>query len=164
MECPRPEAGFDYLAARLPALPPTVMRAAAGAGLLAGIVTIAWRHPWIGGGLLLVGFLADGLALALLRRVETSARPLLPFGLLAAPFGFALTDPAWALAAMFLMFALSVHLLLCGVPLNRVRLIHWLAAAGLLLACVLPDRFSIIAYLVGIACFASAGQGLGATS
>jgi hypothetical protein len=58
---------------------------------------------------------------------------------------------------MFLMFSLSV---LAWFAPRRVWLIHWLAAVGLLLACLLPDRFSLLAYLLGIACFAKAGQGI----
>lgn len=73
-----------------------------------------------------------------------------------ALFGFALAVPARALAAMFLMFALSVFTLLSG---PRIRLIHWLAAVGLVLACLLPNHFSLFAYIIGITCFMKVGQG-----
>lgn len=148
---------FDRLALRLPVLPGWAAGAAASAALLGGTGAIAFHHPWIGAALLLAGFAADGMGQALARRDGRTAMPLLPMGLMLALFGFALADPARALAAMFLMFALSVLALLPG---PRIRLIHWLAAAGLLAACFLPDRFSLLTYIIGIACFVKAGQGL----
>lgn len=154
---PRPEILFDRLAPRLPVLPDWAAGAVAGAALLAGTGAIAFHHAWTGAGLLLAGFAADGVGQALARRGTRAATPMLPFGLMLVLFGFALADPARALAAMFLMFALSVLTLLSG---PHIRLIHWLAAAGLLVACFLPDRFSLLAYIIGITCFAKAGQGL----
>jgi hypothetical protein len=148
---------FDRLALRLPSLPVWAAGTVAGAALLAGTAAIAFHHAWVGAGLLLAGFAADGVGQALARRDDCIALPLLPLGLMLALFGFALADPARALAAMFLMFALSILTLLSG---PRVRLIHWLAAAGLLAACFLPDRFSLLVYIIGIACFVKAGQGL----
>jgi hypothetical protein len=129
----------------------------AGLGQLVGTGAVAWRHSWIGGGLLLVGFLADGIAQAEVRRTAARVPALLPPGLLVVLFGFALAVPERALAAMFLMFSLS---LLVWFGPRRVRLIHWLVALGLLLACVLPYYFSLLAYVLGIACFAKAGQGI----
>jgi hypothetical protein len=157
----RPEILFDRLALRLPGLPVWATRAAAGVSLLGGTGAIAFHHAWIGAGLLLAGFVADGLGQALARRDGRTTMPLLPPGLMLAPFGFALADPARALAAMFLMSSLSLLGMLCG---PRIRLVHWLAAAGLLIACFLPDRFSLLAYIIGIACFVKAGQGLSARS
>jgi hypothetical protein len=156
MNFPMPEPVFDRLAPRLPPVPPQGWTMLAGLGLLAGTAAVAWRHPWIGGGLLLVGFLADGVAQAAARRTGAVAPALLPPGLLLVPFGFALAAPERALAAMFLTFALSI--LLWFGP-RRVRLIHWLVALGLLLAYLLPSYFSLLSYLLGIACFAKAGQG-----
>ena len=149
-----PETLFDRLAPRL-ALAPRGWAAAAGVGLLAGTAALAGHHPWIGGVLLLAGFLADGLAQAAARAAGQAVTALLPLGLLLAPFGFALAEPSRALAAMFLLFALGV---LMWVSERRVRLIHWLVALGLLLACLLPNHFSLLAYLLGIACFVKAGQ------
>jgi hypothetical protein len=161
MSFPRPETLFDRLAGRLPSLPDRAWPVLAGVGLLAGTAAVALHHSWIGGGLLLVGFLADGLGQAIARRTGRLIVAVVPLGLLLPPFGFALVDPARALAAMFLMFALCVFTLLSG---PRMRLVHWLVAVGFLLACLLPDRFSLLAYIVGIACFAKAGQGVAAPS
>jgi len=155
MVFPRPEPLFDRLAQRLPPL--RVWAAVAGTALLGGTAAIAFHHAWAGAVLLLAGFAADGMEQALARRDGRAAMPLLPFGLMLALFGFALADPARALAAMFLMFSLSVFTLLSG---PRIRLIHWLAAAGLVAACFLSDHFSLLAYIIGIACFVKAGQGL----
>jgi hypothetical protein len=157
MNFPMPEPLFDRLAPRLPPVPPLGWTMLAGLGLLVGTGAVAWRQPWIGGGLLLVGFLADGIAQAEARRTAAGVPALLPPGLLLVPFGFALAAPERALAAMFLMFALSI---LAWLGPRRVRLIHWLVALGLLLACFLPDYFSLLSYVVGIACFAKAGQGI----
>jgi hypothetical protein len=62
---------------------------------------------------------------------------------------------------MFLLLGLSVFTsqrALAG--RTGIRWLHGLAGIALVIACLLPDRFSILAYLVGIACFVSAGQGL----
>jgi hypothetical protein len=74
--------------------------------------------------------------------------------------------PAWLLpgvagggllAAMFLMFALTK---LAALGLGHVSLVTWLAATGLLLAALFPDRFSLLAYVIGVIAFVSAGQGV----
>jgi hypothetical protein len=161
MRFPRPESLFDRLAARLPLLPDRLWPVLAGAGLLAGTAVLALHHPWIGGGLLLIGFASDGLGQAMARRTGQAVIAALPLGLLLPPFGFALCDPTRALAAMFLMFALCVFTAMSG---PRVRLVHWLVALGFLLACLLPDRFSLFAYILGIACFVKAGQDVVARS
>lgn len=157
MVFPRPEILFDRLALRLPRLPVWAPGVVAGAALSGGAAAIAFHHSWVGAGLLLAGFAADGLGQALARQDNRAAIPLLPVGLMLALFGFALADPARALDAMFLMFSLSAFKLLSG---PRIRLIHWLAAAGLLTACFLPDRFSVLSYIIGIALFLKTGQGL----
>ena len=155
MNFPMPGPLFDRLAACLPPAPPWGWTALAGVALLAGTGAVAWQHPWIGGGLLLGGFLADGVGQAMARRTAAAVPPLVLPGLLLAPFGFALAQPERALAAMFLLFALGILGWAAG---QRVRLIHWLIAVGLLVACLLPDRFSLLAYVLGIACFVKAGQ------
>ena len=155
MKFPMPEPLFDRLAARLPAAPAWGWACLAGVALLAGTGALAWQYPRIGGGLLLLGFLADGVGQARARRATVAARSLMLPGLLLAPFGFALGQPERALAAMFLVFSLGILGWAGG---QRVRLIHWLIAVDLLIACLLPDRFSLLAYLVGLACFVKAGQ------
>jgi hypothetical protein len=152
MAFPTPDALFAPLAARierrLPPHPAWLLPAAAGTGLGAAAVALALHHHWVGAGLLLAGLLAAGL--------ET-AGPTLSLGLLALPFGFGLADPSRALAAMFLMFALTVLAVLRN---GHVSLVTWLVAAVLLAAAIFPNHFSLLAYLLGITCFVSAGQGV----
>lgn len=155
MQFPMPEPLFDRLVPHLPEVSARGWTGLATMALLAGTGAIAWQHPWIGGGLLLMGFLADGTGQAISRRTGATVPALLVPGLLLVPFGFALAQPERALAAMFLMLSLGIMAWIGGKP---VRLIHWLMAAGLLVACLLPDHFSLLAYLLGIACFVKAGQ------
>ncbi|HEY0266382.1 MAG TPA: hypothetical protein VGC16_06495 [Rhizomicrobium sp.] len=145
-----PDAQFTRLTARLPPYPAWLPRVAAGVLLAASAGAIAVHHPWVGGALLAMALLAAGLG---------QANRSLSLGLLALPFGFALDDPARALAAMFLIFALAVFLVLRGERPN-VSPVIWGAAAVLLLACILPDRFSLLSYLIGVTCFVAAGQGV----
>jgi hypothetical protein len=143
------DAQFIRLARRLPARLLPLLPAVAGLALAGSAGAIAWHHPWIGGGLLLVGMAAAGLGQAV--RVLT-------LGLLALPFGFTLDDPARALAAMFLTFAMAVFAVLGDRP--NVSAVTWAVAAVLLAACILPNDFSLLAYLIGITCFVAAGQGV----
>jgi hypothetical protein len=147
MAFPTPEALLAPLAARLPPHPAWLLPALAGAGLAGAAGAIAFHYSWIGAGLLLAGLAAAGLA---------AAQRVLTLGLLALPFGFALADASQALAAMFAMFALTV---LTVLERGYVSVVTWLAAGVFLLACIFPDRFSLLSYLVGIAAFVAAGQG-----
>jgi len=157
MPIPSPDHLFDRLAPRLPAAPVWVWRAGAGLGLLVAAGTIALGLFWAGGILLLVAVLAAGVGDALARRTGLVALPVLPLGLLLIPFGFAIAAPERALAAMFLMLALSV---LAVLGRGYVSLVTWLVAAGFLAACVFPNYFSLLAYIIGVIVFIAAGQGV----
>lgn len=157
MSFPTPDRLFDWLAPRLPEIPAWGWRTMGGGGLLAASASIALHHPWLGAGLLLVSAIAAGAGEALARREGKPALPILPLGLLAVLFGFGLAEPARALAAMFLMFALTVLLLLGGAG---VAAVIWLSVAAFLLACLLPSSFSLLAYIIGILAFIAAGQGI----
>ncbi len=140
-------APFAPLTARLPAAAIPVL---AGAGLalwLAAGFAIARGHLWIGAGLGLAGLVLDGVA---------GAARMPPLALFLPAFGFALFDPARALAAMFLVTALAV-LVSEKRPVGIVKI-----AVGLLYiaACLFPNYFSLLAYLTGIVGFVLAGQGL----
>jgi hypothetical protein len=148
MAFPTPEALLAPLAARLPPHPARLLPGIAGAGFLAAAGAIAFHHPWIGAVLLLLALTAAGLGQVGL---------VLTLGVLALPFGFALADPPQALAAMFAMFALTVLTVLVR---GYVSLVTWLAAAAFLLACLFPDRFSLLAYAIGVTAFVAAGQGM----
>lgn len=151
MAFPTPDALFAPLAAgierRLPPHPAWLMPAVAGAGLVAAAAALALHHHWIGAGWLAAGLLAAGLANG----------PVLSLGLLALPFGFGLADPSRALAAMFLMLALTVLTVLRA---GHVSPVTWLIAVMLLAASLLPNHFSLLAYLAGLIAFVAAGQGV----
>jgi hypothetical protein len=147
MAFPTPEALMAPLAAKLPPHPAWLLPGVAGAGLLAASAAIAFHHSWVGAVLLLAGLAAAGLGQVGL---------VLSLGQLVLPFGFALADASRALAAMFAMFALTVLTVLAR---GYVSVVTWLAAAMFLLACLFPDHFSLLAYLIGITAFVAAGQG-----
>src|SRR5437016_843107 len=120
MAFPPPETLLAPLASRLPPHPAWLLPGSAGVCFLAAAGAVAFHHSWIGAGLLLPGLAAAALG---------QAGVVLRLGLLVLPFGFALADPSRALAAMFLMFALSVMTLLAK---GHVSVVTWLTAAGLL--------------------------------
>lgn len=141
---------------------------------LGAIAAIAFGHAIAGLGLLLASRLCDGLAGALARQEgETALGAFLDAALdlivlAGLPFAFALADPSRALAALFAMFGLAVS----GVARLAAELFaarrgiaarigtlteSSLIVLGFALACLLPDRFSIVAYLVGVLCFVVAG-------
>ena len=161
MTLPNPDQMFDRLGPHLPPrlleVPIWAWRTAAGTALLAATISIALHQPRLGGGLLLAGALAAGAGEALARQRRKLAVPILPLGLLALPFGFALAAPDRALAAMFLMFALSV---LTVLGRGHVAVVTWLVAAAFLIACIFPDHFSLLAYIIGVIAFIAAGQGV----
>ena len=144
---PIPQDQFAHLARRLPPRPAWLLPGLAVAGLAAGTAAIAFHQPWAGAALLLAGVLAAGLG---------QADMVLTLGLLAVPFGFGLANPAQALAAMFVTFALAVLTVLLK---GRVSIVHWAAATAFVLAAIFPDRFNLLAYIIGITAFVSAGQG-----
>jgi hypothetical protein len=157
MTLPNPDLLFDRLAPSLPEVPAWGWRTAAGTGLLAAAVAVALHHSWVGAGLLLAGALAAGAGEALARRGGQPVLPILPLGLQLIPFGFALAEPGRALAAMFLMLALSV---LTVLGRGHVSVVTWLVGAAFLAACIFPDHFSLLAYAVGVMLFIAAGQGV----
>ncbi len=157
MTIPNPDLLFDRLGRGLPEVPAWAWRAAAGGGLLGSAAAVALHHPRPGALLLLAGGLAAGAGEALARREGRPSVPVLPLGLLVIPFGFALAEPVRALAAMFVMFALTV---LTVLGRAHVSVVTWLTAAVFLAACIFPDRFSLLAYAIGVIAFIAAGQGI----
>jgi hypothetical protein len=116
---------------------------------LAAIPAIAWRHFWIA--LVLIA-IARMLAVLAGRSDPSEALDAVAFAGLA--FGFALADPAHAVAACFFVFG---YVAAIAVP-KRLALRETLVLAlAFALACLLPERFSLIAYLLGIAGFVLAG-------
>ena len=108
-----------------------------------------------GAALLLAGTTTAGAGEARARRDGKLGLPILPLGLLAIPFGFAMAAPDRALAVMFAMFALTVLTILGKA---HVSIVTWLTAAAFLAVCIFPDCFSIFTYTIGIIAFIFTGQ------
>ena len=80
-----------------------------------------------------------------------------PMAMLLPPFGFALAEPGRALAAMFLMLGFAVWAIAGQARPGWIILLSTLAYLAALL---LPHYFSPLAYLIGVAVFVFAGEGV----
>lgn len=150
---------------------------------LCAIPAIATHHYWLGLGLIVLNRICDALDGAIAR--QGAVKPLGQFldmtldliffaGL---PFAFALADPARGLAAAFFVFGIlasgvsSLAFTVVAeeqgasvtprgyIPLGYLaRLMEdgefFVAFA---IACVSPNVFSVVAYIVGVLCFMTAG-------
>jgi hypothetical protein len=128
---------------------------------LAAMPLIATGHGWIA-----LPVLLSGIVLAAIGRTNTSPRgeefsaSLDLIVLASVPFGFALADPARALAAAFLLFALiaaGAASLFANANRTLPVIDRALCVVALALACAFPLWFSLIAYALGIIGFAAAG-------
>ena len=121
-------------------------------GLLA-IPAIALGRFWIGFALVIAG-----RASALVGRPNAPelAATLAAIVLASLPFAFALADPSRALASCFALFGFVAF-----VSVRRVdALVELVCAVLFAVACAVPAWFSLIAYALGIACFAAVGATL----
>lgn len=109
----------------------------------------------MGGAALLLAGTTAGAGEARARRDGKLGLPILPLGLLAVPFGFAMAAPDRTLAAMFAMFALT-DLTILGKA--HVSIVTRLTAAAFLAARIFPYCFSIYTYTIGIIAFIFTGQ------
>ena len=128
---------------------------------LAAMPLVATGHDWIALPVLLLG-----LVLAAVGRTNADERSrslsatfdLIVFAGL--PYGFALADPSRALAAAFLLFAL-IALGAASLVTNASRTLsetdRVACIVAFAMACVFPLWFSLVAYALGIVCFAVAG-------
>jgi hypothetical protein len=107
-----------------------------------------------------------GLLFAALGRTTASARAralsatldLIVFA--GVPFGFALGDPARAVAASFALFgliALGAASLIARADRTLAETDRVACIVAFALACAFPLWFSLVAYVLGISCFAAAG-------
>jgi len=169
----------DYLArANVSAKLLTVAGFVVGLGAFAAVAT---HNYWWGLGLLAASRLLAGIdgALARLTNVtDLGAFLETIFGFIVAasiPFGFALADPTRALAAAFLVFGFiasgSAYLAFAAIAAKGAAIVPGVALirypggliesseifVALALACAFPGWFSVIAYVVGALCFATAG-------
>jgi len=137
------------------------------AGFLIGIAAlplIALKLAPAGLAVLIASRIAAAAASAAARVGGTFQAPLPVLDavvLAGVPFAFALADPSRALAAAFLIFGLVAQ------SASRVALGRGLVGQGEILigfavACVFPDRFGIVAYIIGVLCFVAAGARIAA--
>lgn len=159
MRPPYPAFFFQQLLMVLPEVPLWGWRAVGGGCLLAAATAIALHHPWVGAPLLVVGALAATVGEVQARTDHKRQVPVLTLGLLAVLLGFGMAEPDRALAAMFLMFGLTVMTVLGGGTREGVVAVTWFALAAFLLAFFLPSSFSLSAYLIGVIAIIVTGQG-----
>jgi phosphatidylglycerophosphate synthase len=126
---------------------------------------IRYGHTLIALGFLAAARLLDALDGPVARRAgSTALGPTLDrvLDLVASatiPFAFALADPSRALAAMVLILGLAIRTVAetvsapTGPTVGKSE--FFIAFA---IACVFPDRFSLVAYAVGILCFVVLGS------
>lgn len=141
---------------------------------LAAVGAVAVGYPLVGLALFLGNRLLEGLAGAAAREESTTELGSVlgaAFDLIVVagmPFGFALTDPSRALAASFAMLgllasgatrlALALFAAQRGLAADSGALVEGaLITLAFVIACLLPDRFSIVAYVLGVLCFVVAG-------
>ena len=139
---------------------------------LAAIAAIAWGHYLPAVVLLALNRLLDGLDGAVTRATGAGPRAVVAATLgtvvlTGIPLGFALADPARAIAAAFLICALA------GASAARIStaardgaefIENAVAFIAFAFACLLPDRFSLVAYVLGVLAFVSAGARLAAAA
>jgi hypothetical protein len=139
---------------------------------IAALPAIGRRAYLLGLGLIALSRILDAIGSALARLTSPRRsgiyleRVLELIWTASVPFAFALAEPERALAAMFLMLGLVAR---AAAMSDDIKLGHGslLVGAGLLgksetfvayaLACLFPAWFSIIAYILGIACFVMTG-------
>lgn len=116
---------------------------------LAALPAIALGHSWLG-----LVFVLLGRAIAMGGTAQELRAALDVVFFASLPFAFALADPGRALAAAFLLFAFAASIAVS----KRIALADEFAATiAAVIACVFPERFSLIAYGLGVACFVVAG-------
>lgn len=128
---------------------------------MATVPLLAGGHSWIA-----LPVLLAGLLLAALGRTSATARAkalsatfdLVVFA--GVPFGFALGDPGHAVAASFLLFgliALGAVSLVANANRTLAETDRAACIVAFILMCAFPLWFGLVAYVLGISCFAAAG-------
>ncbi len=154
------QPAFDAVTRRF-ALNPVALALAGFAAGLAALSAIVLHYYLPGLALVLASRMLAGLAAAAARRTDEPAAYASVFDAVVfagVPFAFALGDPSRALAAVFVMFGLAAQMS-SALALREMRSLigNFEILAAFAIACVFPDRFAIVAYVVGVLCFAAAG-------
>lgn len=132
--------------------------------LIAGLVavpSIARGHFWLGLLLILLSRLIDAIGQAGARERErrlAAAFELIIFA--SIPFAFALNDPSSALSATLLLFGLiaaGASSLFANEARALKRSDAFICVAAFALACLRPQWFALIAYMLALFCFIAAG-------
>jgi hypothetical protein len=134
------------------------------ASLLAGLAAlpaIALGHFWLGLVLILLSRLIDAIGRVGVepRELRLAAAFELIF-LASIPFAFALNDPASALSAALLLFGLiaaGASALFASDARALKRSDVFICVAAFALACLRPQWFALIAYMLALFCFVAAG-------
>lgn len=128
---------------------------------MAAVPLLETGHSWIALAVLLLGLLLS--ALGRTGAPERSRALSATFDLVVfagVPFGFALGDPSRAIAASFLLFgliALGAASLIANANRTLAETDRTACVVAFALACAFPLWFSLVAYVLGISCFAAAG-------
>jgi hypothetical protein len=154
------EPALAAVARRFPLGAPALAFASFAVGL-AALPAIALHYYFPGLALVLISRPFSGLAAATGRQQDETPAYVSVFDAVVfagIPFAFALADPYRALASVFVMFGLAAQLSSAIVYRQAFGLIgNFEILIAVAIACVFPDRFAIIAYVLGVLCFVAAG-------
>ena len=154
---------LEDAAARLAALGanPLVLVVAALFAGLAALPSVAQGHFWLGLVLILLSRLIDAIGQAGARARERRLAAAFELIVLASvPFAFALNDPSSALSVTLLLFGL-IAAGASSLFANEARALGRgdaaICVAAFALACLRPQWFALIAYMLALFCFIAAG-------
>lgn len=155
---------METVAARLAALGAgsLVLIVAALVMGLAALPFIARNRYWPGLVLILLSCLIAAIArIGAVEREQKLAAAFEVIFLASVPFAFALGNPTSAISATLLLFALiatGAASLFANDARALARSDVAVCIAAFALACVRPDWFALIAYMLALFCFAAAGM------
>lgn len=132
---------------------------------LAALPAIALKMYLPGLALLVLSRPVSALAAAAARQSEQGDRVVTAFDAICFAgvlFAFALADPSRAMAAVFLMFGLAARLA-SALMSARSLIGNSEILVAVAIACVFPDRFAIVAYVLGVLFFVAAGARIAAS-
>ncbi len=128
---------------------------------LAALPVIAQAHFWLGLVLILLSRLIDAVGREIVGpREQRLAAAFEPIVLAGVPFAFALNDPASALSAVLLLFGMiasGASSLFANEARALGRSDAAICVAAFSLACLRPQWFALIAYMLALFCFIAAG-------
>lgn len=160
---PRVQLARAQAAVRLHALGlgPTMLIAVGVVIAMAAVPLLATGHSWIALAVLLIGLLVSALGrTAAPERIRALSATFDLIVFAGVPFGFALGDPSRAVAASFLLFgliALGAASLIANTNRTLAETDRAACIVAFMLTCAFPVWFSLVAYVLGVSCFAAAG-------